>query len=257
MTDTTDIAALRKQCTDERMCGACFSGHGACSNLSMPSHLRERLIGMNNEKDLHQFATQLIDQLEAERQRAAELQAEQKQHDAQIEQMEGKIQLLTIGFRLKTKHCEKAEAELAEMKRDQAPVAWSVGGWLTFDKKFAECRSNEGNLLLEPLYRHPIITGIDENHYDPELEPGLYVAEIMTKGGAACINGRFTEQVTALDAVPAEYQIREINASGTKWSPWRKVSADYYEKMKPRYEVMNPGVECIQYRELFTAPKKS
>ncbi|AVF37349.1 hypothetical protein BV494_04600 [Rahnella sikkimica] len=79
----------------------------------------------------------------------------------------------------------------------------------------------------------------------------------MTKGGAACINGRFTEPVTELDAIPAEYQIRVINASGTIWSPWRKVSADYYEKMKPRYEVMNPGVECIQYRELFTASKKS
>ncbi|ADW76553.1 hypothetical protein Rahaq_4978 (plasmid) [Rahnella aceris] len=59
------------------------------------------------------------------------------------------------------------------------------------------------------------------------------------------------------DQVPVEYQIRENNASGTRWSPWRKVSADYYEKMKPRYEAMNPGVECIQYRELFTAPKKS
>ncbi|WP_192938070.1 hypothetical protein [Rahnella sikkimica] len=144
-----------------------------------------------------------------------------------------------------------------EMKFEHVPAAWNVGGWLTFDKKFAESRSNEDNLLLEPLYRHPIITGIDENHYDPELEPGLYVAEIMTKGGAACINGRFTEPVTELDAIPAEYQIRVINASGTIWSPWRKVSADYYEKMKPRYEVMNPGVECIQYRELFTASKKS
>lgn len=59
-----------------------------------------------------------------------------------------------------------------------------------------------------------------------------------------------------VDQVPVEYQIREINASGTKWSPWRKVSEGYYKKMKPRYEVMNPGVECIQYRELFTAPQK-
>lgn len=73
----------------------------------------------------------------------------------------------------------------------QNPVAWRVGGFVTSDLKWATRRSEEDNLLMEPLYRHPIITGIDENHYDPELEPGLYVAEIVTKGGAAIINGKF------------------------------------------------------------------
>ncbi|EMG3683470.1 hypothetical protein V4251_000818 [Serratia marcescens] len=76
--------------------------------------------------------------------------------------------------------------------REAQPVAWTVGGFATHDKKWAERRSAEDNLLLEPLYRHPVVTGIDENHYDPELEPGLYVAEIMTKGGAAVINGYYT-----------------------------------------------------------------
>ena len=74
---------------------------------------------------------------------------------------------------------------------EQKPVAWRVGGYVTADLKWAERRSNEDNLLLEPLYLHPVITGIDENHYDPELEPGLYIAEIITKGGAAVINGKF------------------------------------------------------------------
>lgn len=148
-----------------------------------------------------------------------------------------------------------ALARIALAAKQAKPVAWRVGGYLSNDKKWAEKASAEENYLLEPLYEHPLITGIDENHYDPELEPGLYVAEIMTKGGAACINGRFTKQVNSLDETPAEYQIREINASGTKWSPWRKVSADYYEKMKARYEVMNPGVECIQHRELYTTPQ--
>lgn len=32
-------------------------------------------------------------------------------------------------------------------------------------------------------------TGINENHYDPDLEPGLYTTEIKTKGGSAIING--------------------------------------------------------------------
>lgn len=73
----------------------------------------------------------------------------------------------------------------------QNPVAWRVGGFVTSDLKLATRRSEEDKILMEPLYRHPIITGIDENHYDPELEPGLYVAEIMTKGGAAIINGKF------------------------------------------------------------------
>lgn len=76
--------------------------------------------------------------------------------------------------------------------REAQPVAWTVGGFASHDKKWAERRSAEENLLLEPLYRHPVVTGIDENHYDPELEPGLYVAEIMTKGGAAVINGYYT-----------------------------------------------------------------
>lgn len=169
MTDTTDIKALREA-----------------------SEIGESSDYMTWPKVDPAKLKRVLDQLEAERQRADELQSEQKQHDAQIEQMEGKIQLLTIGFRLKTKHCKKAEEELAALKGDQVPAAWSVGGLLTFHKNLAESRGSEDNLLIEPLYRHPIITGIDENHYDPELEPGLYVAEIMTKGGAACINGRFT-----------------------------------------------------------------
>lgn len=74
---------------------------------------------------------------------------------------------------------------------EQKPVAWRVGGFVKDDFKWAERRSNEDNLLLEPLYLHPVITGIDENHYDPELEPGLYIAEIVSKGGAAIINGKF------------------------------------------------------------------
>lgn len=88
--------------------------------------------------------------------------------------------------------------------REVQPVAWTVGGFSTHDKKWAERRSAEDNLLLEPLYRHPVVTGIDENHYDPELEPGLYVAEIMTKGGAAVINGYYT--APPAPAVPDDYQ---------------------------------------------------
>lgn len=87
--------------------------------------------------------------------------------------------------------------------RGAQPVAWTVGGFATHDKKWAERRSAEDNLLLEPLYRHPVVTGIDENHYDPELEPGLYVAEIMTKGGAAVINGYYTAPpAPAVNAAP-------------------------------------------------------
>lgn len=82
--------------------------------------------------------------------------------------------------------------KLALAGMEAEPVAWIVGGIATHDKKWAVRRSEEDNLLMEPLYMHPIITGIDENHYDPELEPGLYVAEIMTKGGAAIINGYYT-----------------------------------------------------------------
>lgn len=84
------------------------------------------------------------------------------------------------------------------MKKIAEPVAWSVGGIATHDKKWAERRSEEDNLLMEPLYKHPIVTGIDENHYDPELEPGLYVAEIMTKGGAAIINGYYSDENSKL-----------------------------------------------------------
>lgn len=84
---------------------------------------------------------------------------------------------------------EMARAMLASI--NQRPVAWRVGGFVSSDFKWVERRSEEDNLLIEPLYLHPIITGIDEDHYNPELEPGLYVAEIVTKGGAAIINGRF------------------------------------------------------------------
>ncbi|BEM22081.1 hypothetical protein SME04J_04470 [Serratia marcescens] len=98
-------------------------------------------------------------------------------------------------------------SEIQEMgarlaNQEAQPVAWTVGGFSTHDKKWAERRSEEDNLLLEPLYRHPVITGIDKNHYDPELEPGLYVAEIMTKGGAAVINGYYT--APPAPAVPDE-----------------------------------------------------
>lgn len=85
-----------------------------------------------------------------------------------------------------------AALKLALAGMEAEPVAWIVGGIATNDKKWAVRRSEEDNLLMEPLYIHPIITGIDENHYDPELEPGLYVAEIMTNGGAAIINGYYT-----------------------------------------------------------------
>lgn len=88
-----------------------------------------------------------------------------------------------------SRQCIEVNCEPQQNK--QNPVAWRVGGFVTSDLKWATRRSEEDNLLMEPLYRHPIITGIDENHYDPELEPGLYVAEIMTKGGAAIINGKF------------------------------------------------------------------
>lgn len=93
MTDKTDIAALRSEACE-------------ISRLFEAERFIEKVIGL----------------LEAERQRADELQAEQKQHDAQIEQMEGKIQLLTVCFRLKTKHCEKANAELAALKGEPVPV---------------------------------------------------------------------------------------------------------------------------------------
>ncbi|EPF7464946.1 hypothetical protein ACSTTR_002937 [Serratia marcescens] len=95
------------------------------------------------------------------------------------------------------------------------PVAWTVGGFASHDKKWAERRSAEENLLLEPLYRHPVVTGIDENHYDPELEPGLYVAEIMTKGGAAVINGYYT--APPAPAVPKEMTIEQSYENVQTW----------------------------------------
>lgn len=81
--------------------------------------------------------------------------------------------------------------DIALAAKQAKPTAWRVGGYLSNNKEWAEKASAEENYLLEPLYNHPLITGIDENHCEPELEPGLYVAEIMTKGGAACINGKF------------------------------------------------------------------
>lgn len=98
-----------------------------------------------------------------------------------------------VPFGISDDHDMALEAfKLALAGMEAEPVAWIVGGIATHDKKWAVRRSEEDNLLMEPLYMHPIITGIDENHYDPELEPGLYVAEIMTKGGAAIINGYYT-----------------------------------------------------------------
>ena len=88
-----------------------------------------------------------------------------------------------------------------------------------------------------------------------ELIKPLPIGELIQRLEGQTYEKWFSQSDLKGDQVPVEYQIREINASGTRWSPWRKVSADYYEKMKPRYEVMNPGVECIQHRELFTAPK--
>ena len=133
MNDTTDIKALRDDCTDERMCGACFSGQGICSNQRGCDYLREKLIGIDNEKDLHQFATNLIDQLEAERQRAADL-------------------VLHVNTQANMR--EKAEAELAELKGEQVPVAvlYKTGDVLTReecadDKVFAICCKVE-----TPLY---------------------------------------------------------------------------------------------------------
>jgi|GEM_PF-2243763 len=87
-------------------------------------------------------------------------------------------------------------SKIALAAKQAKPTAWRVGGYLSNDKKWAERASEEENYLLEPLYDHPLITGIDQDHYDPELEPGLYLAEIMTKGGAACINGKFTMPTT-------------------------------------------------------------
>ncbi|HID9277958.1 TPA: hypothetical protein ACXIZC_000484 [Serratia marcescens] len=115
--------------------------------------------------------------------------------------------------------------------REAQPVAWTVGGFATHDKKWAERRSAEDNLLLEPLYRHPVVTGIDENHYDPELEPGLYVAEIMTKGGAAVINGYYTappapvvpDERAAFNAWNNEdnLPIAGIPAKNAAWLAWQ------------------------------------
>ncbi|HEI8668426.1 TPA: DUF551 domain-containing protein [Serratia marcescens] len=99
--------------------------------------------------------------------------------------------------------------------REAQPVAWTVGGFASHDKKWAERRSAEENLLLEPLYRHPVVTGIDENHYDPDLEPGLYVAEIMTKGGAAVINGYYT--APPAPAVPKEMTIEQSYENVQTW----------------------------------------
>lgn len=107
---------------------------------------------------------------------------------------------------IETEHVQcgdaSALARMALAGMEAEPVAWSVGGIATHDKKWATRRGEEDNLLMEPLYRHPIITGIDENHYDPELEPGLYVAEIMTKGGAAIINGYYSAPQPATVAQP-------------------------------------------------------
>lgn len=110
-------------------------------------------------------------------------------------------------------HAEiEALARYAMAGMEQEPVAWMVDGWVSNDKKWAERRSVEDNLLLETLYCHPIITGIDENHYNPELEPGIYVAEIMTKGGAAIINGYYAEQpVPVVSERPHEFLPKNLD----------------------------------------------
>lgn len=102
MTDTTDIKALREQCTDERMCGACFSGQGICSNQRGQDYLRGKLIGIDNEKDLHQFATHLIDQIEAERQRADDNSAECQRQASKVGRIKHEL--------------NKAESEIAALK---------------------------------------------------------------------------------------------------------------------------------------------
>ncbi len=104
MTETTDIKALREDCTDERMCGACFSGQGICSNQIGCDYLREKLIGIDSEKDLHEFATHVIDRLEAERQRSIKLDA-----------------MLTESLDA----LKSSEAELAALRGTQEPVAWT------------------------------------------------------------------------------------------------------------------------------------
>ncbi|MDA5495970.1 hypothetical protein PGS50_22370, partial [Yersinia intermedia] len=52
---------------------------------------------------------QLVAQLEAAQKDRDDLRAEQKEHDGQIAEMEGKIQIRNTGLRLKTELYEKAE----------------------------------------------------------------------------------------------------------------------------------------------------
>lgn len=67
-----------------------------------------------------------------------------------------KEQLLEI---IETDHVQCGEAAYMARRliaaEEQQAVAWMVGGWATHDKKWAVRRSEEDNLLLEPLYLHP------------------------------------------------------------------------------------------------------
>lgn len=133
--------------------------------------------------------------------------------------------------------------------REAQPVAWTVGGFATHDKKWAERRSEEDNLLLEPLYRHPVITGIDENHYDPELEPGLYVAEIMTKGGAAVINGYYTAPPVPANANPVAWEMRYWNNGYNMWGEWERITAEQHAEMSVQHAADND----YEFRVLYGA----
>lgn len=87
MTDTTDIKALR-----------------------------ERLISADSVEELHSFAIYLIDQLEAERQRADVAEKERDRIDRRNAEMNSTLERWAV---------ERAENanEIAELKGDQVPVA--------------------------------------------------------------------------------------------------------------------------------------
>lgn len=58
---------------------------------------------------------------EAAESKANELQQEQAEHDEQIAALQGKFDLALAGLRSKTERCEKAEARLAELEK-QEPI---------------------------------------------------------------------------------------------------------------------------------------
>lgn len=69
----------------------------------------------------------LIAQLESVQKERDELRAEQKEHDGQIAEMEGKIQIRNTGLRLKTELYEKAKAALsAANEKPLTPVILEI-----------------------------------------------------------------------------------------------------------------------------------